>query len=69
MKRPTPAFQINKFQPWLCNNRYFVDAEIACNKPKTCKLPSKYLEQDKYMITCMECPNSYPWIRNEFGFD
>ncbi|XP_045522703.1 chitin deacetylase 1 [Pieris brassicae] len=69
MKRPTPVLQLKKFQPWQCKNRRFQESEIACNKPKTCKLPSKVLEQDKYMITCVDCPKSYPWIRNEFGFE
>lgn len=69
IKRPTPVLQLKKFQPWQCNNRHFEELEIACNKPNTCKLPSKVLEHDKYMITCMDCPKSYPWIRNEFGFE
>lgn len=69
MKRPTPVVQLKKFQPWQCRPRYFEDFEIACTKANTCKLPSKVLEHDKYMITCNDCPKSYPWIRNEFGFD
>ncbi|XP_026321207.1 uncharacterized protein LOC113231216 [Hyposmocoma kahamanoa] len=68
MKRPTPVLQLDKFQPWQCH-RVFDECEIACTKPKTCKLPSKVLEHDKYMITCNECPKSYPWIRNEFGVE
>nr|XP_004931841.2 chitin deacetylase 1 [Bombyx mori] len=69
IKRPTPVVQLKKFQPWQCKGRHFREAEIACAKPNTCKLPSKVLEHDKYMITCTECPRSYPWIRNEFGFE
>ncbi|XP_068618132.1 chitin deacetylase 1 [Battus philenor] len=69
MKRPTPVLQLKKFQPWQCKDRRFNENEIACNKPRTCKLPSKTSEHDKYMITCIDCPKSYPWIRNEFGFD
>ncbi|KAJ0174591.1 hypothetical protein K1T71_009699 [Dendrolimus kikuchii] len=69
IKRPTPVVQIKKFQPWLCKRQHFEDSEIACHKPRTCKLPSKVLEHDKYMITCTECPKTYPWIRNEFGFE
>lgn len=69
IKRPTPVLQLKKFQPWQCKDRNFEEAEIACVKPTTCKLQSKVLEHDKYMITCTDCPKSYPWIRNEFGFD
>lgn len=69
IKRPTPVLQMKKFQPWLCKRRRFEEAEIACAKPNTCKLPSRVLEHDKYMITCMDCPKSYPWLRNEFGFE
>ncbi|XP_045537146.1 chitin deacetylase 1 [Papilio machaon] len=69
MKKPTPVLQLKKFQPWQCKDRRFHENEIACSKPRTCKLPSKVLEHDKYMITCVDCPKSYPWIRNEFGFD
>ncbi|XP_041982178.1 chitin deacetylase 1 [Aricia agestis] len=69
MKRPTPVLQLKKFQPWLCKDRQFSESEIACAKPNTCKLPSRVLEHDKYMITCMDCPRTYPWIRNEFGYE
>ncbi|CAK1587046.1 unnamed protein product [Parnassius mnemosyne] len=69
MRRPTPVLQLKKFQPWQCKDRRFNENEIACTMPKTCKLPSKVLEHDKYMITCVDCPKSYPWIRNEFGFE
>ncbi|XP_037973270.2 chitin deacetylase 1 [Plutella xylostella] len=69
MKRPTTVHQIKKFQPWQCKPRYLEDLEVACAKPNTCKLSSRVLELDKYMITCNECPRSYPWLRNEFGFD
>lgn len=68
IKRPTPVVQLDKFQPWQCH-RVFDECEIACTKPNTCKLSSKVLEHDKYMITCNECPKSYPWIRNEFGVE
>ncbi|CAB3253442.1 unnamed protein product [Arctia plantaginis] len=69
IRRPTPVLQLKKFQPWQCKERVFEEAEIACFKPKTCKLQSKVLEHDNYMITCSDCPRTYPWIRNEFGFD
>lgn len=69
IKRPTPVVQLKKFQPWLCKDQHFEEFEIACQKPRTCKLQSRVLEHDKYMITCTDCPKTYPWIRNEFGFE
>ncbi|XP_053610849.1 chitin deacetylase 1 isoform X1 [Plodia interpunctella] len=69
IRRPTPVLQLKKFEPWQCKNRRFEEHEIACAKPNTCKLPSKVLQHDKYMITCSSCPKSYPWLRNEFGFE
>ncbi|KOB69483.1 Uncharacterized protein OBRU01_16717 [Operophtera brumata] len=70
-------FGVHLSSTWLRNNEYliafknrrFEEAEIACAKPNTCKLPSRVLEHDKYMITCMDCPKSYPWLRNEFGYE
>ncbi|KAI8439532.1 hypothetical protein MSG28_013280 [Choristoneura fumiferana] len=69
IKQPTDLLQIKRFKPWHCKNNTFDDIEYACHKPKTCKLTSKVLQHDKYMITCHGCPQSYPWIRNEFGLD
>lgn len=69
IKRPTPVVQLKKFHPWQCGYDYFQESDIACGKPNTCKLQSKVSEHDKYMITCTECPKTYPWIRNEFGVE
>lgn len=69
MKHPIPLTKVGKFGPWPCNTHDFEPFEIACVQPNTCKLGSRQLEHDRYMITCNECPKSYPWIRNEFGFD
>lgn len=69
IKQPTDLLQIKRFKPWHCQNTTFDDIEYACHKPKTCKLTSKVLQHDKYMMTCQGCPQSYPWIRNEFGLD
>lgn len=66
MKNPTPINQIPNFEPWKCNKQ--LDAsEIACNLPNICKLRSRIHQQDRFLYTCTECPQQYPWIRNEFG--
>lgn len=67
LKNPTPLRDINSFQPWKCPKRYLEPSEISCNLPKTCKLHSRVLQQDRYLFTCNECPDQYPWVRNEFG--
>lgn len=69
MREPTPLSHINSFEPWGCKPRKFEPQEIACNLPKTCKLTSRILQGERYLNTCMECPEQYPWIRNEFGLD
>ena len=43
--------------------------EEACNIPKVCKLNSRELRKQRYLYTCKECPDTYPWIKNEFGMD
>ena len=43
--------------------------ETACNIPKVCKLNSRELRKQRYLYTCKECPDTYPWIKNEFGMD
>ena len=41
----------------------------ACNIPRVCKLFSRELRRERYLYTCKECPQTYPWIKNEFGLD
>lgn len=67
MRNPTPLQEINRFEPWQCPKKFFEPSELACNLPNTCKLHSRVLQQDRYLFTCNECPDQYPWVRNEFG--
>lgn len=67
MRNPTPLHEINRFEPWQCPKKFFETSELACNLPNTCKLHSRVLQQDRYLFTCNECPDQYPWVRNEFG--
>ncbi|XP_044739883.1 chitin deacetylase 1 [Chrysoperla carnea] len=68
MRNPTPINAISTFEPFNCK-RQFEPNEIACNLPKVCKLRSRVHQQERFMYTCTECPEQYPWIRNEFGLD
>lgn len=70
MRNPTPVNGLNHFSEWDCKNRQLEPNEIACNLPKTCKLNSRILRSERYLVSCLsECPAQYPWVRNEFGLD
>lgn len=68
MQSPTPINQLSQFEPWKCKTQIPVE-DMACNTPKVCKLQSRALRGDRYLHTCSECPQVYPWLRNEFGLD
>ncbi|XP_023329724.1 uncharacterized protein LOC111702311 [Eurytemora carolleeae] len=67
MQNPTPLAEMESFLPWnTCTEPVPVE-EQACNIPRVCKLDSRELRRERYLYTCKECPDSYPWIKNEFG--
>ncbi|GLV35088.1 Chitin and LDLR binding deacetylase 3 [Carabus blaptoides fortunei] len=68
IRHPTPINQLNNFQPWTCKKHLDV-TELACNLPNICKLQSRIHQQERFLYTCTECPQQYPWIRNEFGIN
>ncbi|GJQ73260.1 hypothetical protein Trydic_g13634 [Trypoxylus dichotomus] len=68
MKRPTRLGDLSSFEAWNCN-RHFQASEIACDKPNVCKLYSRVFQEQRLLHTCAECPEKYPWIRNEFGIE
>jgi hypothetical protein len=68
MRTPTPISQLANFEPWKCKK----DIEpnlIACNHPKSCKLASRQVKGERYLHTCFDCPDVYPWVKNEFGLE
>jgi len=70
MRNPTPQSQMSTFDAWKekCDAPIPLE-EQACNIPHVCKLFSRELRKQRYLITCKECPDTYPWIKNEFGLD
>ncbi|KAK2725560.1 hypothetical protein QYM36_000156, partial [Artemia franciscana] len=68
MQKPTPINQLNQFEPWKCKTQVPPE-DKACNIAKACKLQSRDLRGSRYLHTCTECPEVYPWIKNEFGLD
>lgn len=68
IKNPKTLDKLATFDPWKCK-KYLNRSELACSLPNVCKLYSRVFQQDRYLQTCAECPQKYPWIRNEFGTD
>nr|CAH0108199.1 unnamed protein product [Daphnia galeata] len=68
MQRPTPINALSQFEPWKCKPTVPPE-DKACNIARACKLQSRGLRGDRYLHTCTECPQVYPWIKNEFGLD
>ncbi|CAG0896937.1 unnamed protein product [Cyprideis torosa] len=69
MQDPTPLGQMPQFQPWLVCKEEVSAEDAACKIPKACKLKSREHRGDRYLHTCFECPDVYPWIKNEFGLE
>ena len=63
------GLQMNTFKDWADCEAPIPIEEQACNIPKVCKLNSRELRKQRYLYTCKECPETYPWIKNEFGMD
>ncbi|XP_047493237.1 chitin deacetylase 1-like [Penaeus chinensis] len=68
MREPVPNAQLNSFEPWKCS-KTVPQEDQACNIPKSCKLRNRAVRGDRYLHTCYECPDMYPWLKNEFGVD
>lgn len=66
MKKTITLEHLREFQPWSCN-RHFRPEEIACDNPNACKTYSKVFQQYRHLYTCSDCPEKYPWVKNEFG--
>ncbi|TRY74589.1 hypothetical protein TCAL_01640 [Tigriopus californicus] len=69
MQSPTPQAQMNDFQAWKSCDQPIPIEEQACNIPNVCKLFSRELRKQRYLYTCKDCPDTYPWIKNEFGME
>ena len=57
------------FVAWKTCDQPVPIEEQACNIPNVCKLFSRELRKQRYLYTCKQCPDTYPWIKNEFGMD
>ena len=69
IRNPTPQSQMSSFDEWKTCDTPVPLVEQACNIPHVCKLFSRELRKQRYLYTCNECPDTYPWIKNEFGLE
>ena len=63
---PKPLKVINsKYDPWDCEKKQ-TNVEKPCNLSNKCALPFKTqtsnVTDTRYMETCKDCPNQYPWL-------
>lgn len=70
MTEPKELREVNQIESWKCDKNIAV-APKPCNIWQTCALPFKIPEQNvtdtRYMETCRECPNVYPWLGDAGG--
>lgn len=70
MTDPKELRDVNTIESWKCDKSVAV-APKPCNIWNTCALPFKIPEQNltdtRYMETCRECPNVYPWLGDAGG--
>lgn len=70
MTDPKELRDVNTIEAWKCDKSVAV-APKPCNIWNTCALPFKIPEQNvtdtRYMETCRDCPNVYPWLGDAGG--
>lgn len=70
MTDPKPVSQLKSYEPWDCKKRENL-------VPKPCKIPNKCalafkrpelnITDTRYLETCNDCPNQYPWLDDATG--
>ncbi|XP_055711943.1 chitin deacetylase 1 [Phlebotomus papatasi] len=67
---PKPLKSLAKFDAWDCKNNVNA-APKPCNISNKCALafkrPPSNITDTRYMETCTECPNQYPWLGDAEG--
>lgn len=68
---PKTLDQINNFEPWDCQKKKENTPTPPCNIGNKCALNFKTPEMNftdiRYLETCFECPNKYPWLGDAGG--
>jgi hypothetical protein len=67
---PKTLKQLSSYEPWECKNPQSF-ASKPCKLSNKCALPFKTAQSNvtdtRYMETCRECPNQYPWLGDAEG--
>ncbi|XP_006617231.1 uncharacterized protein LOC102672538 [Apis dorsata] len=67
---PKPIKSLNNFEGWSCKRKENLPGP-PCNNPNKCALDFKPTESNftttRYLETCRECPNKYPWLGDSKG--
>lgn len=70
MADPKPLKTIHSYEPWNCGKK-LPNVKKPCNISNKCALPFKTqttnVTDTRYMETCRECPNQYPWLGDAEG--
>ncbi|XP_011064867.1 PREDICTED: uncharacterized protein LOC105152345 [Acromyrmex echinatior] len=70
MTDPKPIKALHNFEGWSCKKKENLPGP-PCNNPHKCALDFKPPESNftttRYMETCRECPNKYPWLGDSKG--
>nr|XP_022916744.1 uncharacterized protein LOC111426454 isoform X1 [Onthophagus taurus] len=72
IRNPLPLSKLKTSDVWNCDDDVDMErlkkySEMVCDKPNVCKVFSSIFQEEKLMYTCEDCPEVYPWIKNEFG--
>lgn len=67
---PKPLKSLNNYEPWSCQKKQS-NVQAPCNLSNKCALPFKTqtsnITDTRYMETCRDCPQQYPWLGDAEG--
>lgn len=70
MTDPKKLNQLNNYEPWSCSKKT-ANVQQPCNLSNKCALPFKTqtsnITDTRYMETCRDCPQQYPWLGDAEG--
>jgi len=71
MTDPQPLKNINSVESWQCNKRKENIPPKSCSNSNKCALnfknPNLNFTDTRYLETCADCPNQYPWLGDAGG--
>lgn len=70
MTDPKTVDKLKNYDAWDCEKKENLPPS-PCNNPNKCALnfkpPDLNFTDTRYMETCNECPNQYPWLGDAEG--